>query len=104
MSKFSVGEIAVGQNFNHDAECNGMEGEIIGELKIRTSTGRTTGIVTTELKYVIKWKDWGRGCVRPYNLRKKKPPQIKMGDWELIEIGTGWSPFKVTAPKEKQNV
>lgn len=104
MSEFKIHEVATGQNHIYDTALNGMECEIIEGLQIRRLTHKVSGLNDYRECYRVKWANGKILCAQPGYLRKKKPPQEKMGDWELIEIGTGWSPFKVTAPKEKQSV
>jgi len=81
---FEIGEIVIGQNFINWPERNGMECEIIGELKERGSSSLTTGIYTVDECYEVKWEDGITSAQKPYFLRKKKPPEI---DWvEMLDL------------------
>lgn len=70
---FKIGAICIGQNFVQFPERNGMECEIIGELKERRGRG-PTGKLFAALSYRVHWADGKVYAVRPRNLRLKKPP------------------------------
>lgn len=79
MAKFSVGEIAIGQNHTRSLECNGMECEIIGGLSLRKAINLHTLEKERKLFYRVAWADGMITCTSEHNLRKKKPP--KEIDW-----------------------
>jgi len=89
MSKFKVGEIAIGQNFNVSLFLNGAEVEVIGLLMFRMAN--LDGVIKEHYGYKIKKQDGGISSVSPDKLRKKKPPQQK-STWEEIQEITNWSP------------
>lgn len=75
MDKFSVGEIAIGQNFVDQKQWNGMECEIIGSLQLCTSINLTTREETTAPRYAVKWADGFVSYQEPIYLRKRHQPQ-----------------------------
>lgn len=78
--KFEIGEIAIGQNFTGNAQLNGEELEIIGELCERRIFS-LNGIPCEPYDmtgYYIKRPGGENAVVRAKYLRKKKPPEI---DW-----------------------
>lgn len=98
MSKFNVGDIAILVYSKYHPQWVGEACEIIG-VNVISLDG-------VPHDYAIQYKNipghpiTGRWVADEYQLRKKKPP---MGRREDVEEFTGWSPFKVIVPKEKQN-
>lgn len=84
MPKFEINEIAIGQYFINVPSRNGMECEIIKPLQVVTGTCITTGKITTSLRYKVRWEDGMEIWVKPFKLRKKKPPQEYI-TWEQFK-------------------
>lgn len=74
---FKVGEIAIGQNFLVNTECNGMECEVLDGLEfvpipICAKTGEA---LPPAMCYFVEWAYGVVSEVSPSNLRKKRPPE-----------------------------
>lgn len=86
---FEVGQIVIGQNFKSSPERNGMEAEITGTLQNRASRHVHTGVITTAMRYELKWADGKEWAQEPHHLRKKKPPKeidwVKMCNLKVLE-------------------
>lgn len=69
-----VGSLVIGQHFKNALHRNGQEGVIIAGEKLRTSADSTTGRVSTNLNFKVRWSDGVRSNVSRFNLRPKRPP------------------------------
>ena len=94
MSKFKVGEIAIGQNFVNTPKRNGMECEILSILEWVECENITTGERTKGWRHMVGWAD-GKTTYQETTFLKKKPPEEK-ASWEEIHSITNWHPQKVT--------
>lgn len=93
---FKVGEIAIGQNFVHNIERNGMECEVIGGLEMRTGYGSSTGDRITGMSYLVQWSDGMIRVQRPFQLRKKFPPSHYAAQQAMLDcISKAKQPAKV---------
>lgn len=91
MSKFKVGEIAIGCNFILSQIRNGMECEIVGPLQKMIARHFITNKETTGYRYLVLWADGSETAEEPHYLRHKNPPQ---SSWE--ELADIWDPTKET--------
>jgi hypothetical protein len=71
MSTFKVGEIAIGCNYITLPDRNGMECEIIEPLQLVTALECGRGVMTTKLRYGVRWTDGLESVTQPFALRKK---------------------------------
>ena len=86
----NVGDIAIGQNHKHYREHNGMEAEIIGELRIRRGM-QPNGNIVEGLTYEVKWANGDKTVSDPKYLRKR-PHRNTMTSWEEVKKITNWRP------------
>jgi hypothetical protein len=86
-----IGDIAIGCNFTFHTFRNGMECEIIGELKDRVSRNLNSGEERVLHCYKVAWSDGSSTVQEPHFLRPKDEP----GDWETLNDKMGrpiWRP------------
>ena len=87
---FKVGDIVIGQNAQRELQYNGMEGEVVGPLEMRTWALSSFGVTEGET-YLVKWADGSQRCTWPFQMRRRKdpPPQRQeLGEWDLCP----WKP------------
>jgi len=68
------GDIVIGQNFVHNKVYNGMEGEIVEDLRYRYWHIVSTGAGREGYAYKVLWANGNLYTQEPFQLRKKKPP------------------------------
>lgn len=74
MSAFKVGEVAIGQHFDTYPELNGADLVVTEPLAVREWHVARSDAWQSGLSYVVRTPDGVEGCVKPHNLRKKRPP------------------------------
>lgn len=97
MSKFAVGEIAIGCNFSTGRDkYNGMECEIVGGFRERNIVGLNGEPCEPHMVacYEVVFADGKQICLKEKHLKKKQPPQ-ELSTWEDVCVITGWYPNKV---------
>lgn len=77
---YSVGTVCIGQGHKTYPELNGLECEIIGDLRIRGGIN-PSGSLAYCLVYDVRWADGREMYVAPINLRPKHIP----GSWDELE-------------------
>jgi len=94
MSKFSVGEIAVGQNFTGSTELNGEDLIVVSGYR-EYICGRVNGVIVSRnsvfMGYGVRRPDGEITYVESKKLKKKKPPEEEVG-WQQIQEIIGWNP------------
>ena len=99
MSKFSVGEIAIGQNFINSPYLNGEElviNSAYGKFVCSIYNGEPCSPPKTIEGYMCIKPDGCKTCLEIKHLRKKKPPKEE-ASWKQIEELTNWHPERVEA-------
>jgi hypothetical protein len=91
MSNFKIGDIAIGQNFTVDVECNGKECIVLSEYKTHVVHDDVHFLRPVE-GYFVEWENGNRGVVEPHKLRKKYDGD-EITDWENCV----WKPMEELA-------
>lgn len=95
---FKVGEVVIGQSHMATTDLNGMEGEVIGGLMMRT--GRVGGrpIIETRLQYLVRWADGREWNATPQYLRRRKPPAADSNERMYVQK---WRDMAGKAPQRQ---
>lgn len=85
--QFKVGEVLVGQNHVVHTDRNGMQCEVLGELRMRTGRSAALGgALKTSLQYLVQWADGRVWNAAPQYLRRRKPPVADSGERMIAEL------------------
>lgn len=91
MQTLRIGDLAEGQKFTqpNSIRYNGMQCEVIADLKVHRGRDRVTGRERIGLGYRVLWANGNTAIVRPRNLKfSMKRPMDKKIPWE----DCAWSP------------
>lgn len=74
MSDFKLGEVVIGQGFVSHPQYNGLECEIVEELRHRDGRLLRDNSLIKASFYKVRWSNGEENGVFPQNLRRRKPP------------------------------
>lgn len=82
---FKIGELLEGQKFMRSTQYNKMECVIVSPLEVRPCQDGNDPYIRFIETYMVKWANGDLCAIRPYNLKRKTPPD-ETDKWAISKI------------------